>query len=138
MTDGFKVHPCDLTRPGHFIGAPECKFWLHDHVGPYERWCVSTVGEYRPVVPGIERFDGRIHEIGYMRFYETMVFDRMEGCTVCSGEKSELEGGPKTNRWMELDVDGYKLREEAEDGHKAMVEKWRKRDVHERDHSIDD
>lgn len=56
-------------QPGHFIGAEQCRFHLHTHVGSY---CVSTVGNYFPkATPGNE---GKREEVGDGRFFETVVF----------------------------------------------------------------
>lgn len=35
----------DLSRPGHLCVSNRCRFFRHEHVGPY---CISTVGDYWP------------------------------------------------------------------------------------------
>lgn len=85
--------------PGHFIGAPKCRFHLHTHVG---RYCVSSVGDYWP------RDAVGAVEIGAGRLYETMVFDL------------EADEG----RWIEIDADGYNDSAQAEMGHRILCDKW--------------
>lgn len=96
--DRWKWH----GRPGHFIGARNCLFRLHTHVG---RWCVSTVGEYMP--NGTEQ----PRTIGVDRFFETMVFR-------CDAKGIEPES------WEEIDFAPYNDRDAAEAGHIAMCERW--------------
>lgn len=91
----------DYQRPGHFICADRCKFFRHTHVG---RYCVSTVGDMH-LTP-----DGPREEIGWRRFFETMVFDL------------KARGGV---RWREKDASSYNDAHAAELGHEAMVKKWR-------------
>ena len=57
---------------GHFIGAHDCLFHLHTHVG---RFCVSTVGNYWPKGERLNQQDSPVfEEIGYNRYFDTMVF----------------------------------------------------------------
>lgn len=89
---------CFADYAGHFIGAEDCEFFIHDDTG---RYCVSTVGDYRP--------DGVRREIGYQRFYETMVFDKQS----------------KESRWSEVDGNGYMTEPEAKTGHAELLAKYR-------------
>lgn len=91
---------CDPESPGHFCGAAECGFFLHTGAG---RYCVSTVGDYRPF--------GKREEIGLRRFYETMVFDKTAG----------------ERRWSNIDMLPAKTEAEARDNHAELVRKYQAR-----------
>ena len=54
---------------GHFIGANHCRF-RRNTLLEYgnEKWVVSTVGCY------VNPLSGKMEEIGYHRWYETMAF----------------------------------------------------------------
>ncbi len=93
---------------GHFIGAAWCLFHLHTTVNG--RYRVSTVGDYRPAHQRVIEKLGPMREIGWNRFFETMVFELGP------------DGEPKS--WSEIDSDGYSDREAAEVGHAAMVVKY--------------
>jgi hypothetical protein len=88
---------------GHFIGSNECCFHLHTHVRGF---CVSTVGEYRPLVGG----ERRMMEIGYQRFFETMVF--------------KLVDGGEDHNGHELVMLPAETRDEADANHEAMVQQY--------------
>ena len=79
---------------GHFIGAP-------------------TVGDYHP-----RSRDAR-EEIGFQRYFETMVFRAGEACTRpdCDCGLPEIDGS-------EQDFEGYQTAGEAKRGHMRMVEKY--------------
>jgi hypothetical protein len=101
-------------RPAHFIGSADCRFGLADVVNGH---IVSTVGDYHPAYG-----DGRRREIGYDRFYETMVAKD-------SGKRCEIAdcpcgGIPEPVGSWELDFDGYQTEREARLGHAAMVAKY--------------
>jgi hypothetical protein len=87
----------EVPNPGHFIGAPDCKFYRHTHVG---KWCISTVGDYRPR-------GGPRQAIGLGRTYETMVFNMRS----------------RSKRWQEQDFDGYDSEAAATAGHEKLVRK---------------
>lgn len=86
-------------NPKHFIGGNECRWHLATQIGD---WIVSSVGEYLPL--GFKRTNKQLfEEIGYDRFYETMVFKAMKckcGCdrVICdvTKEHPELFGSYKT------------------------------------------
>lgn len=59
-----------LGHAGHFCGAHKCLHHLHTHVG---KFCISTVGDYRPDMKGGDL--GERMDIGYERAFETFVFD---------------------------------------------------------------
>jgi hypothetical protein len=106
-------------RGSHFIGSESCHFGITDVVGDF---IISTTGDYRPMSP-IEGYDGRQHEIGYGRFYETMVFrDSGERCEDAS---CKCGGIPMARSFRELDFDGYKTQDEARRGHAAMVARYK-------------
>lgn len=86
----------EIDSPGHFIGAPRCKFFKHTHIG---NRCISTVGEYHSA-------EGRLEEIGYGRLYETMVFP--------------IDSEGRNLSWGELEADAYNSRRDAEAGHEDM------------------
>lgn len=101
-------------QPGHFCAAHRCMFHLHTHVG---RWCVSTVGEYRPSANHDEDFTEQPHDMGAFpgMKYETMVF--------------ELDGdGPDASpiNHSELDVRRCRTQGEANKMHRQMCLKWSK------------
>lgn len=94
--------------PGHFIAAPWCLFHLHTSVDG--RYRVSTVGDYRPAHERHVERVGPMREIGYQRYFETMVF------------RLGRDGDPAS--WSEMDADGYATAEEAAAGHEAMCAKY--------------
>lgn len=92
-------------RPGHFIGAAQCRFHLHTHVN--RKWCISTVGEYIP--------HGKTSpvEIGLEGLYETMVFALSPSGEIAS--------------WSSLESASYNTPEAADSGHAAMLSKWKRK-----------
>lgn len=90
-----------LGMPGHFIGAYECCFRLHTHVG---RYCVSTVGCYHPS----GRKDPHPLGPGPEELFETMVF--------------RLGAKEKHVNWRELRCVRYRTQADAEAGHARVVE----------------
>lgn len=90
---------CHEEHPGHFIGAADCRFFLHTGVG---RFCISTIGDYHP---GGDTYPT---EIGWQRYYETYVFDKKR----------------KESRWVEIDGSHYQTQKQATSGHAAMVAKY--------------
>lgn len=109
----------------HFICGQWCRFHLATQVGKY---LVSTVGLF--VHP--RHSDGKEtsefewlkrnpngEEIGYERFYETMVFETGERCTAknCNCGLPSISGS-------ELDMLGYKTAGEAAKGHLELCIKW--------------
>jgi hypothetical protein len=96
--------------PGHFIGGASCRFHMATQVG---RYLVSTVGDYYPPFPGTRT------EVGYKRFFETMVFKAGKACAVksCGCGMPTIDGS-------ELDFEGYNTAGAAQKGHLAMCEKW--------------
>lgn len=103
------IHPPDTWvwcgEAGHFICASDCRFHLCTRVGNHR---ISTVGDYRP--RGGER-----QEIGYKRFYETMVF-------AVAGDGVHGEGG--VTDWCEVETDAYVESEDACVGHMKMCLKY--------------
>ncbi len=97
-------------HPGHFIAASRCVFHLCTLVGTK---LVSTVGDYRPT-------DGEKSEIGWGRFYETMVFDTKVG-SECKADGCDC-GLPEIHP-SELEMVPYNDAKSAAAGHFAMVEK---------------
>jgi hypothetical protein len=106
---------------GHFICGRWCRFHLCTQVGDF---LVSTVGMY------VHPMNGKGHEraeaewlaknpngaeIGYQRFYETMVFKAGKPCTAdgCGCGQPGLDSG-------ELDGDGYNDVKAATIGHRMM------------------
>jgi hypothetical protein len=96
---------------GHFIGGNECRFHRNTYINGY---IVSTVGEYFPM------FMNGQQEIGYQRFYETMVFKakKINPVPVCGCKYSQRNG-------HNIDFDSYNDRESAQKGHLDIVEKYR-------------
>lgn len=96
-----------LTEPGHFVGADDCKFFRHDHVG---RWCVSTIGDYYPRGEKFPRSNLGYHmgPDGTMApaYFETAVFDLKA----------------KTHRWREIICVRTKDEDAALRAHEAAVE----------------
>ena len=77
----------------------------------------------RPRLPAhLLRGEG-MQEVGYERFFETMVFP--DSGERCEDTECPCGGIPKAANYTELDMDGYNTAEEALAGHAAMVEKWR-------------
>ena len=110
-----------LGRPGHFVGADNCRFHLHTHVAGY---CVSTVGDYRPPHVWDESMGGLrareredpMDEIGHRRFFETMVF-------------LLTESGDDVQDWQEVDFAAYATTAEADAGHEQMVSRVERGEV---------
>ena len=94
-----------FDQPGHFIGASSCRFFVHTHVGPAGKYCVSTVGDYHP--GGVDEAVG----IGLNRLYETMVFDWRSD-----------------NPHTELAVLKYNDPSSAHDGHLEVCYAWDRKD----------
>lgn len=93
----------------HFIAASSCQFHIATQIGDV---VISTVGDYMPRIRGGEYRQ----EIGFNRFFETMVF-RVSGPCECGCGMPEHDG-------REIDFAGYQTRTEANDGHEAMCVKW--------------
>lgn len=98
----------NMPCAGHFIGAGQCKFFKNTYVNGF---IVSTVGEYRP--------SGKTVEIGFERFYETMVFKAKKSDVSCC--KYVQSSG------RNIDFAGYKTELDAEFGHYRMVFKYEKK-----------
>lgn len=98
-----------MPHPAHFIGARECLFFRSSYINGF---IISTVGEYFPESTGV------MEVIGHKRFYETMVFKAKESdaCPDCPYSVAD---------WDNLDFDEYNLKQDAIDGHKRMVDKYR-------------
>ena len=99
------VLPIDIQAPGHFVGAKDCRFYRHTHVG---RYCISSVGGYRPLGANAED-----EEIGHRRTHETFVFDL-----------SRDESG---DRWLEIDARHSNSDVECAEDHEEMVRKYLKK-----------
>lgn len=93
---------------GHFCAADSCLFHLTTKVGDY---LVSTVGDYYP-----RGVFGEPETIGLERLFETMVF-KCDGVCECGC------GMPKFSD-LEVDMEGYNTRAEANAGHIKLCEKW--------------
>lgn len=102
---GTPDHWVFYGNPGHFVGADSCRFFIHTHVGPGLRYCVSTVGDYHPA--GREQADA----VGSKRLYETMVFD--------------WQG---SDPWTQLATLGYNDAARARDGHIEVCFAWDRKD----------
>lgn len=109
-------------KSGHFICGEWCRFHLCTVVGPF---LVSTIGEYvHPRHSGggetAEREYLKDHpygeEVGYQRFYETMVFIAGEPCT-CGCGQPRVDG-------HDLDFRGYNDPLSASEGHRELCSKW--------------
>lgn len=96
--------------PGHFCGGKDCRFHLTTEIG---RFLVSTVGNYWP--PSLNEMT----EIGYERYYETMVFRFKGRC-----EEKDCGCGQPIILLADLDMVGYQTGGEACFGHMAMCDKW--------------
>jgi hypothetical protein len=110
---------------GHFVGSDSCQFFRTTDVlgGPNGDVRVSTVGEYAPDIPARFRRSvpttyGLFDEIGWGRLYETTVFPL--GTEMCDCGC----GAPMVSAWSERDFGGHMTRDEATQGHEAMVAKW--------------
>jgi len=110
---------------GHFMCGRWCRFHLCTEVGPY---VVSTVGQYvhprhskGTELTEIEWLEANPNgeEIGYQRFYETMVF-RVTGHCRSYGCNCGLPSHDGSN----IDFAGYNDPASATAGHMAMCEKW--------------
>lgn len=110
----------------HFICGRWCRFHLATQVGP---WLVSTVGQYVHPRHGKGTEVGESawlaknpngEEIGFGRFYETMVFRAGEPCTA----KDCGCGLPTLADASEQDSSGYNDAGAATRGHYAMCDKW--------------
>ncbi|HUX39330.1 MAG TPA: hypothetical protein VMV44_15630 [Rectinemataceae bacterium] len=77
------------------------------------KYLISTVGDYFPM--NAEKRE----EIGYKRFYETMVFKAGKPCKAdgCRCGMPAIDG-------QELDFAPYNTAEDAQEGHLAMCEKY--------------
>lgn len=95
--------------PGHFILGARCQYHLCTRIGEV---LVSTVGR---LVEDPERAPHQISELGPGRYYETFVF-RVDG--------ENEHGDPNVLSWDAIDTEGYMASLEAEQGHRAMCEKW--------------
>jgi len=127
--DAVKIPKKDwrwFGNAGHFIAGQWCRFHLCTQIGSH---LISTVGEYVHPRHGKGTELGGAHwlkknwpgeEIGFNRFYETMVFEVGPPCTAegCNC------GLPALASAEELDFKGYKTAEEATAGHLAMCKKW--------------
>lgn len=113
-------------QAAHFICGRWCRFHLVTQVGEY---LISTVGLY--VHPrhsgGNERQEMEWlvknpngEEIGFNRFYETMVFLAGKPCA----EEGCNCGQPALASGESHDFSGYKTAGEATIGHYAMCAKW--------------
>lgn len=105
-----------VERPfrGHFCAANDCRFFRTTDVG--DKWRVSTIGDYHQ--GGI----GRRQEIGYKRFFETMVFPLSnKRCEGCGGP---CDGAQLVADWSEMEADAYSNAAEAEAGHAVIVAKY--------------
>jgi hypothetical protein len=102
---------------GHFCCGHMCRFHLATQVGEY---LISTVGDMHTFVHPGEK--DKMQEIGYNRFFETMVFEFGKICHAvgCGCGMPEINGN-------ELDSNGYKTAGEAERGHTAMIKKWQRK-----------
>jgi hypothetical protein len=99
----------------HYCGSNYCRFHLTTEIGKY---VISSVGEYRPF-----NNNGKMEEIDYDRFYETMVFKVSSHCDMNECGKCMLpiiDGN-------ELDVSAYNTAGDAAKGHMAMCNKWAKK-----------
>jgi hypothetical protein len=97
----------------HFIGSRDCHFGMADVVNGV---IVSTCGDYRP--------GGKLTSIGYQRHYETMVFK--DSGKRCDESGCDCGGLPLADNYTELDFEGYESAAAATEGHRRVVEKWRK------------
>ena len=106
---------------GHFICGQWCRFHLTTQVGEY---LVSTIGRYVHPRHGKgseqdeqEWLNNNLNgeEIGYGRYYETMVFHAGKPCDVegCNCGLPALDG-------QELASNGYNTAVDAATGHMAM------------------
>ena len=111
----------------HFCCGRWCRFHMATLVGP---WLVSTVGLYvHPRNSGSHekseqewlKDNPNGEEVGFGRFFETMVFKAGARCKVkgCNCGLPEISGS-------ELDFNGYKTAGEANHGHMELCRKWSK------------
>ena len=99
----------------HLCVARWCLFHLATEVNGY---LISTVGDYQAPMGGEENAPRA--EIGYKRFFETMVFKAGIPCTAkdCDCGLPDLASGE------ELEAAGYQTAGEAAAGHIAMCKKY--------------
>ena len=109
---------------GHFVCGNWCRFHLCTEIGEY---VVSTVGKL--VYPSDSGSESQEHdfltkhpngrEIGWSRFYETMVFRFNKRC-----DAPECMCGAPLIDPTDLDFEGYYTPAEANAGHLRMCERW--------------
>lgn len=107
-----KVAVTERDFRGHFICSEYCKFFRTTDVGEYR---VSTIGDFHPTRTG-----GR-QEIGYKRFYETMVFRLGPVVHQCDVVDCPQNGAREIQEWSEVEAHGYQSRLTALAGHRAIV-----------------
>lgn len=89
-------------QAGHHILARRCAYHLHTHVG---RYCISTVGEF------FHDWTSRKPDaVGHERLYETKVF--------------VLGSDGEPDYANDLDFAAYNERQDAHDGHEAIVARY--------------
>jgi hypothetical protein len=98
-------------EPAHLCVSNDCHYHLVTQVG---KFVISTIGDYHPQPScGISKSEHTLEcgavEIGFDRFFETMVFLGKNGRVTGAGE---------------LDSCGYQTPEEAQKGHLKMCKKW--------------
>lgn len=99
-----------FDSPGHFIGAPDCRWHLHTQVTGTDgrEYRVSSVGAYHPA------HANRMQPIGAGdSYYETLVF--------LLGD----DGEPTS--WLEIDGRRYGDAIDAKAGHMELAHKWAER-----------
>ena len=101
----------ELGCPGHFVGGHRCAWHRHTQVGNYR---VSTVGDYYPK-------DSR-ETLGSGKYFETMVFSTSSK----SDSGNEGCGCRQVKSWTELMCKRYATAGEAQAGHEATVEMYKK------------
>lgn len=104
----------DWDRASHLCVASKCKYGKTTTIDGY---IISSVGEWYPGRP----MDDGMCEIGYGRFYETIVFKwDDEFCTEADCDC----GVPVISELCELDAMSSNDRETTDLNHELMVARW--------------
>lgn len=117
----MKVKITERGWAGHFICSHMCNFRRNTLVEYGDKkMVVSTVGNYTPQETGIKSYDmgERSRQIGYERYYETMVFEAKFDGTYWDADvtkKVEFDSNWELNE-LEHETD-----QKANDMHEAVV-----------------
>lgn len=110
-----KVKRIEQGHAGHFICANDCLFKRCTYLT--NGYIVSTVGDFFPGSSD-SKTNNKREEIGFERFFETMVF-------TAKAEQDEC-GCYRPSSWSEIDMEPANTSVEAQANHENLVEKWMK------------